>query len=261
MHMHMHGPGRDAATSLRVAVGGGRGHEMGESSPKPDGASSPSSPPPGRLTRGALLHVSGLPAAHARDALLAVLAAKGVGGVAVPCRLALVQLGATGTGGKPTGHAYVCIRRVRDAHSWVGTHRLDRSVTGGGAGGGGPGGGGPGGGGPGGGGPGGGPLNITIALSSPANFAAERQCDYVCVQRTADDEMLLSGSHGGAVRNELSLVETMHEGARVTSSMAAAALEELLGFASNDKARFADERFVPDAGLSEGGAGGGAAGV
>ena len=81
--------------------------------------------------------------------------------------------------------------------------------------------------------------------------------------RTEDDELLLTGSapRGGAgggarrgsgasgsddapPRTELSLAQTISEGARVTAPMAAAALDELLGFSTDKGGRFAEERFV-----------------
>ena len=265
----------DRPGSAGMGSGGGFGSRPGSAGMGGGGIGSPdvihSSPdggqgmvPHSRLTRGALLHVSGLPTATAKDTLLQLLVARGVGGASVPCRLALLQLGPHG---KPAGTAYTCIRRLRDAHSLVGVHQVKGAQ--------------------------GANCNITVAFANTADVQAAPHAEFVVAYRTVDDGLLLTGATGrpssagrptsaGAARRasgsaedaspaklpqrdssvQLSLIETMHEGARVTSSMAAAALEELLGFGQE---RFAEERFVEEevpvlrldlAGLSGGGGGG-----
>jgi hypothetical protein len=174
---------------------------LGTKAPAP--ASAPSSPSlpangadspqtmPRRAPRGALVRMTGLPVSHAQQTMLRL--ARGV-----PYRLALLQLGANG---RPAGGAYLCVSRVRDARSLVGSHQLA------------------------------GARQLQVALATPADVRAGRQ-EYVCVLGArADSALGLSGRRGAddAASRPLGLAETLHEGARVTASMAAAAVEELLG--------------------------------
>ena len=193
----------------------------------------------------------------------------------VPCRLALLQL--SGQSGRPTGTAYAYVTSSRDAMRILGSHTpptptagtsFSSSSSGGGGGGGsaimGS----------------GGvrshlsqPPTVHIVTRSLGALRSERS-EYLCVHNNEEAEPLASfrsgrrGSGAGGGESTrlattsstssssaheggpppkplLSLVETMHEGARVTGPMAAAALEDLVSFLGSSQhggaGRFQDE--------------------
>jgi hypothetical protein len=235
--------------TLAAAAGAGGGAAGGGAAPDGNPACHPSQGPlsrpssaagfggalrqHARLTRGALLRVSGLPPVHAREALLQLLASRGV-----PCRLALLELSQQG---RPGGGAYVFVPRHAHAHSIVGVHhhrglsqmQLGMRTSG----------------------------QVTVSLSGAGELRAERH-DFLCVRKADESPSPAKkepsgarGVKGGTAEAErpLRLFETLHEGARVTGSMAGATVEELLDFASD---RLAEKR-----GLSSSGAVGGASSV
>ena len=163
--------------------------------------------------RGALLKVAGLPPSQAKEALMALMAARGV-----PSRLALVQLGHQG---RPAGEAYVLVEKVRDARRIVGQHpqratdhqAASKPATGACSSSGGTSGG-----------TARGTALVVVTLSTAEDLQSERQ-EFLCVQRAAEDG---ASSCASTRAGPMCLAETLHEGARVTGSMAAAIVSELL---------------------------------
>ena len=68
---------------------------------------------------------------------------------------------------------------------------------------------------------------VAVALSSAEQVRSCRQ-EFLCVQRS-EAKNDADGATGRSAPQPVGLAQTLHEGARVTESMAAAAASELLG--------------------------------
>jgi len=167
--------------------------------------------------RGAVLHVSGLPPTFAKEALLRLLEAR-----SVPSRLALISLSTDGK--SPSGEGYVCIDKVREARRLVGQHHhrhLERAAVGRA------------------------PSPLVVTMSSAEKMRAYRQEFLVVHKQETETQggreasgrpVALGLAPGSPVKSSqvgrsvaLGLAQTLHQGARVTGSMAAAVFAELLG--------------------------------
>lgn len=198
------------AALLAMAPTASLAPSMAPALPNAHDRSGAASPSISRPRSGAVVHVSGLPASSAREDVLALT--KGVA-----CRLALLQLAPNG---RPSGAAYVCVARMRDAQRFLGAHQSA------------------------------GARQLNVSQATPADVRGNTH-GFLCVLGGKDDDAAtqlgLVSPHrkGTGDASLLGLAATMHDGVRVTGSMAAAALEELLGFGAQQE-RFADERFEGD---------------
>ena len=140
--------------------------------------------------------MTGLPKGHAHEVLLGIFAKRNVS-----CSLVLVQIN---NHGAATGKVFAHVAKLRDARGMVGIHYFHhapgRAKKSG---------------------------QARMVVSAPLELCVEDH-EYLCVKVKRNDEGVLSSSR------QLTLADTMGDGARITGSMAAAAVDELLGASSDD---------------------------